>query len=395
MPGCSRCLRPPPHSLHWRRRRPCSQMLEPPHALHWFRLRPCSQMRPPPHSLHCCRCRPCSQMLAPPHGLQMLRTRPCSQMPAPPHSLHRYNARPCAQMPEPPHALQMLRTRPCSQMLGPPQSLHWCRWRPCSQMLEPPHSLHRLCWRLCSQMLAPPHPLHWCRCRPCSQMLAPPHSLHCCRWRPCSQMREPPHGLQMLRWRPCSQRHFLPSEMHRRCSPFGNPGRPVLVTRYNTPFGHLEANGDGAGGGCTLSPAEALMPPPSGTSDASRCASACIASGAGTGVGRYTCGISSTAVDSTSTRALAHTPRRRPGPQQRQAGSPTDLQAARGHPPLRVRDCDVRVGVPDYRIRVCLASPIGVRSTPPHVHPAHGHTVFIRTARIECRSQTRRSTRRR
>ena len=77
------------------------EMLEPPHSLHWVRCLPCSQIPPPPHSLHLLRRVPCSQMLVPPHSLHVLRTLPCSQMPEPPHSLHVFRCLPCSQMLEP------------------------------------------------------------------------------------------------------------------------------------------------------------------------------------------------------------------------------------------------------------------------------------------------------
>jgi hypothetical protein len=78
----------PPHSLHWSRRRLCSQIPLPPvpaskHSLHINRKWLCSQNELPPHSLQRDRGFLCSHNPPPPipsfrHSLQMERFLPCS-----------------------------------------------------------------------------------------------------------------------------------------------------------------------------------------------------------------------------------------------------------------------------------------------------------------------------
>ena len=76
--------------------------------------------------------------------------------------------------------------------------------------------------------------------------------------------------LQWLRWRPCSHRHLLPSEMHRRVSPLGQPLAPMPVTVNSAPFGHFEATLDGAGGGWLSSSALPSCVAPSGMAPSPR-----------------------------------------------------------------------------------------------------------------------------
>jgi hypothetical protein len=58
----------------------CSHNPAPPHSLHWVRRRPCSQIVPPLHVRHCDFTRPCSHIDFPPQSLHFDLSLPCPQI---------------------------------------------------------------------------------------------------------------------------------------------------------------------------------------------------------------------------------------------------------------------------------------------------------------------------
>ena len=122
-----------PHSLHWVRRLPCSQMLEPPHSCSTFAPSRARRSRAP-HSLQLCRCLPCSQMLEPPHSAAL--SLPPVLADARPRLLAPPSLPPVlAALPPPPPCLDS--PPPVLADAPSPHSLHWLRCLPCSQMPEP------------------------------------------------------------------------------------------------------------------------------------------------------------------------------------------------------------------------------------------------------------------